>query len=663
MGRPHLHAAALLLGILLGAVLPAVGQSAPLMVVGSDTVHEGAFRYAFEKNRAYTLQGKQMGVEEFLNSYRDFRLKVLDARHRGLDTSAAFRMEYEKYRNYQLASRLLDSARREQMYRAAYDRMQREVDASHILLPVPEGGDTLAAYTLAQQVRQRVLAGEDFGSLARQYSSDPSAQQNGGHLGYFGAFTMVAPFEQAAYATQVDSVSQPVRSNFGYHIIRVNGNRPSRGKMLVAHIMKLVPAEADSAHLAKVNQKLDSIRRLAQGGTDFAALAQAESEDASSSQRGGMLPWVSTGRYPETFTQAAFELKEDGELSTIVRSPFGLHLLKRIAYQPVPSFEAARETIRNSFARDGIVLEGEHALRSAMQRLADLKLHSDALLRSRQHITEHPGSPLPDSIAKEPFAEVGGRTFYVRDIPYAQGPRPVADSGQAAAPFLQAAQQLVDDAVEECAERRLVAQYPELGYTLSEFRDGLLLFEVSEREVWRAPEPDSAKLRRLYRKNRKSLRFEHCYEVEVYSSADKEKLAAARTQLVQLAPSGQSAPLAAGDSITVTRQRFDAESPMMRGYKPSATQGANTPAEMGSAPAAWEHGVSPVMAAQGGKSQFLRVVGEAHNVRKTFAEASGDLQTLYQEEAEQRWLHRLSKRYPVKVNKMRIDELEALYAQ
>ena len=113
----------------------------------------------------------------------------------------------------------------------------------------------------------------------------------------------------------------------------------------------------------------------------------------------------------------------------------------------------------------------------------------------------------------------------------------------------------------------------------------------------------------------------------------------------------------------MTRQRFDAESPMMRGYKPSATQGANTPAEMGSAPAAWEHGVSPVMAAQGGKSQFLRVVGEAHNVQKTFAEASGDLQTLYQEEAEQRWLHRLSKRYPVKVNKMRIDELEALYAQ
>src|SRR5690606_34464935 len=231
--------------ILISAFGPALSQqtidgAAPLFMVGGHTVTVGEFTYLYRKNHQHKPEAfTASGIEEYLDLYIRYKLKVAEAIARGMDTTASFRQEYETYRAELLKPYLGDVAMVDSLVAITYDRLKEEIRAAHILVQVsPEAApdDTLRAWNRIVEARNRALAGEDFGKLAGIYSDEPGAATRGGDLGYFTALQMVFPFEQAAYSTPIGSVSMPVRTRFGYHILKVLDRRPSQGEVEVSHI-------------------------------------------------------------------------------------------------------------------------------------------------------------------------------------------------------------------------------------------------------------------------------------------------------------------------------------------------------------------------------------------------------------------------------------------
>jgi peptidyl-prolyl cis-trans isomerase SurA len=180
-----------------------------------------------------------------------------------------------------------------------YERTTKEVNASHILLMVPKGATMDQEDEILKRIktiRQEIIAGKDFNEAAFEYSEDPSAKTNKGQLGYFTAFQMVVPFENAAFSTPAGEISQPVRSSFGYHILKVHDIRDNQGEILVAHIMKMFPQDVTPEIKSHLKAQIDSIYTELKNGADFAELANAKSDDKRSAAAGWRNALVYSGK-------------------------------------------------------------------------------------------------------------------------------------------------------------------------------------------------------------------------------------------------------------------------------------------------------------------------------------------------------------------------------
>src|SRR5687767_14055445 len=216
-------------------------KSLTLFTVNKNSVTVDEFIYLYKKNHQDPQKDfTKEKIEEYLDLFVKFKLKVEEARSRGLDTTKVFLKEFSGYKDELRKPYLPDAKIIDSLVKLTYARMQEEVNASHVLValkPDASPGDTLKAYTKITGLREKTLNGADFGQLATEFSDDPSAKMNKGNLGYFTAMQMVYPFESAAYETKVGSISVPVRTRFGYHLIKVTNRRPARGEVEVSHIM------------------------------------------------------------------------------------------------------------------------------------------------------------------------------------------------------------------------------------------------------------------------------------------------------------------------------------------------------------------------------------------------------------------------------------------
>ncbi|MCB0381655.1 MAG: peptidylprolyl isomerase, partial [Flavobacteriales bacterium] len=285
-----------LVTLLLSAVLVSKAQQTDpvLLKIDNKAVTLSEFDAIFKKNNTKETVITEESVNEYLDLYIKFKLKVREAENLGLDTSASFKSELEGYRKQLIQPYLTDREVSEALIEEAYERMKYDVNASHILINVDENAlpkDTLIAYNQILKIRDRILKGEDFGTVAVETSNDPSSKTNKGNLGYFNALHMVYPFESAAYNLKVGDISMPVRTRFGYHIIKLNDKRAARGNIKVAHIMIQGSKDLDEETLKNKKQKIDEIyAKLLTDKTQFGELAQQFSDDKGSAARNGELP-------------------------------------------------------------------------------------------------------------------------------------------------------------------------------------------------------------------------------------------------------------------------------------------------------------------------------------------------------------------------------------
>ncbi len=510
--------------------VPAPGPA--IETLGTVPVPAREFAYVYRKNNATAPDyGTRASVSEYLTLYTNFRLKVLDAEKRGLDTTQAFRRELDGYRQQLAQPYLTEKTVTDQLVREAYERMGQEVNASHLLVRVaPDAApaDTLATYQKALALRQRVSGGEDFAVVARAASEDPSAAENGGKLGYFTAMQMVYPFESAAYRTAVGQMSGPVRTRFGYHIIRVNNRRPAQGELKVAHLMVRVTPQAPRADSAAAHQKINALYARLRKGEPWNKLVAQFSEDAGSAPNGGELPPFGTGRMLPTFEEVAFKLQKPGDFAAPVQTPYGWHIIKLVEKQPLATFAALEPTLKSKVAKDS---------RSELNRAAFLKRirqenqlveipagkalafsqADTALVKGRYkfdpaRLTAGGAKPSKKAIKasgdKQPIFTIKGQPYSVADfLSFAQQnqrPRPGAEPRFV---MQQLYDQFVDQRLTEFEKASLPTKYEDYRMLVQEYRDGILLFQLMDEKVWSKAIEDTAGLRKFFLANRASYQF------------------------------------------------------------------------------------------------------------------------------------------------------------
>ncbi len=447
-----------------------------------------------------------------------------------LDTNQAFISELKGYRKQLAQPYMTDVAVTDALIKEAYDRMQFDIHANHILIGCADDAlpkDTLEAYNKAIKTRKSILNGGDFAQIAGESSSDPSAKNNGGDLGFFTAMQMVYPFETAAYNTEVGEISMPVRTRFGYHIIKIIEIRPAKGTIKVSHIMIKVSSETPDSIALLTKSKIDEIYSDLKDGANFEEYAGKFSDDKASGRKGGELPPFGTGRMVPEFEKVAFALSKDGDISKPVRTSYGWHIIKRLELIPIPTFEDKKSELKNQVSRDSRANLGRESMISKIKIEYKLKEYP----KNFDEYSNKLDSTLTNGVWDPKTVEGMKKTlFTLADKKYTQEDfAKYMSSHQSKKTNTTPKQiayklykQFVDESCFLYEEDNLEKKYPEFASLMQEYRDGILLFNLTDTKVWSKAVQDTIGLKEFHEKNKNDYMWGQRVDAVVYTCISPE---------------------------------------------------------------------------------------------------------------------------------------------
>jgi len=522
----------LLAGTLLLSGLSLTAQKKEvLFTIDNQPYYTDEFVRVYNKNLDLVKDESQKDLDNYLELYLAYKLKVNKAYKLGLDKEPKYINELKSYRTQLSKNYLTDTEITEELIREAYDRSLKEIKASHILIRVDENAsaqDTLKAYQKIQSIRERAVKGEDFGKLAQEFSEDPSAKENKGYLGYFSVFRMVYPFENGAYSTKVGEVSEPVRSRFGYHVIKVNDVRDNRGEITVAHIMISKPQDVSKA--AEANEKINTIYKKLQQGESFESLATQFSEDKSSAPKGGLLARIASGQLnSEAFEEAAFSIKNVGEYTQPIESEFGWHIIKLLERHPIKPFEEVKTDFENRIKRDERSKKIEESMNNRLEKkykpVVDYKLLEKATkLVSEDYESEK--FEIPEDIDLFNKSAMIIQKKHISGVEFLNYIQSQQNAMRKIRPLEKLRQELTDNFVSSNLnayyDENLENEFPEFGYVMNEYKEGLLLFDLMEKEIWQRAQNDSLGLEAFYNLNKDNYKWNQRLDGVVASSVNRD---------------------------------------------------------------------------------------------------------------------------------------------
>ena len=503
-----------------------------LFTIDDNPYYTDEFIRVYNKNLDLVKDDSQKDLDKYLELFLGYKLKVQKANKVGLQYGTNYQNELKSYRNQLSKNYVNDSKVTNELVKEAYDRLQQEIRASHILVLLDEGAtpeDTLKAYNKILDIKRRLDAGEDFVTVAKQTSEDPSVKDNNGDLGYFSAFRMVYPFENATYKTNVGKVSKPFRTRFGYHIVKVVDKRINRGEVTVAHIMIL--KNTDEAQNAKAKSTIEDIYQKIQQGESFETLAQQFSEDKSSAPKGGVLQRFGSGQLSsEEFENVAFELKDKNQISKPFQSQFGWHIVKLIEKHPVRTYDEMKSELEEKIRKDerSLLITNSLAkkLRNKYSILKDVKI----LVKIKAVVT--------DEFYAQTWVE-NDKTKEIKGIVLTLNKDKKINANQFI-DFIIGKQKsniktkpisrLVDELFEKFIDEQLIAYYNEnlenefsdFKNIMEEYRDGLLLFDLMEKEIWNRAKNDTLGLSEYFKNNISNYQWKKRYNLDILSSTDSK---------------------------------------------------------------------------------------------------------------------------------------------
>jgi peptidyl-prolyl cis-trans isomerase SurA len=486
-------------------------------------------------------------------------------------------------------------------------------------------------------IRERIMKGEDFTSLAKATSEDPSAKENGGDLGYFTAFQMVYPFEKAAYQTPVGQVSNPIRTRYGYHLIYVYDKRPARGEMHVAHIVVKPKSEQNSE--ANAETKIQEIyQKLISGESTFEELASKFSDDPTSAKKGGELPWFGTGKMVVEFEDAAFALKNNGDYSTPFKTAFGWHIVKRLEYRPLASFESMEKEIKGKVSKDS---RAEQTKKSFIEKL---KVEYGYTIEEAElvKLVEKADSNVFEGkiyvgkkAMQKPLIRMKDYTITVSDFNDYMRTKGRSKATMSPGDYVRAsAAKMGEDKLLQLEDAKLEEKYTPFRLLMKEYREGILLFEMTDQMVWSKAVKDTAGLAAFYESNKQKFMWPERASVVIYtcSSADIAK------KVRKMVKDGKDKSEIAGELNKESQLNLQLQ---------EGTYAAEDNALLSKA--AWKLGLSEEIADndQVVILQFKEILPPAI---KKLEEARGMITSEYQTYLEQEWIKSMRKEHSFTVN-------------
>jgi len=450
------------------------------------------FKKVYEKNIELVADERQKELKNYLELYINYKLKLKQAYHLKLDTTKTYKREFETYKNQLIAPYLQDTSFLAKQVKEAYFRTKYQIRASHILVKLSANAspqDTLIAYQKIIKARNEIIGGKSFASIAKVISDDQSAKNNGGDLGYFTAFKMVYPFENAVYNKKVGEVSMPFKTRFGYHITKVVDIQKSKGEVEVAHIL-ITDLTAKGKH------KIDSIYDRLQKGDHFNTLSKLFSNDKGTAKKGGKLSKFGIGMMVKPFEKVAFSLTEEGELSNPFRTRFGWHIVKLLKRDPVKSFSELKAQLTNRIKNSG---------RAKLSDLAVLnRLKSEYKVVVNTQFKAIFSTLNRDTISRDSLQNVL-LTIQNKKINQVQFFDYIKNRKNQSIPILF--NDFVDQEVLTYFKENLVHTEPAYAATLKEYQEGLLLFELMQQKIWNKSTKDSLGLKAFFVKNKGNYAF------------------------------------------------------------------------------------------------------------------------------------------------------------
>lgn len=621
-----------------------------IMTVAGEDIPKSEFVRVFKKNNTKETNFDKKAVDEYVQLYINYKLKVKEALELGMDTVKAFIDELAGYRKQLAQPYLVDKEVSDKLLHEAYDRMKTDLRASHILVKCDADAlpkDTLEAYNKIMKIRAELLKGGDFATLAKKYSEDPSAKDNGGDLGYFSALQMVYPFESMAYNTRVGEISMPVRTRYGYHLIKVTDSRPAQGEVRVSHIMVKVAANASPEDTMKAFRKINEIYDKLKTGGNFEELAKQYSDDQSSSKNGGLLPMFGTGRMVPEFEKAAFALKNVNDYSAPVRTSYGWHILKLIEKKPLGSFEDLQADLKQRVAKDS---RSELSKTSMIERIKkkygfseNPKMKDEFAKVVDSTLTE--GKWTTDKAAglKGIMFTLGNKKYSQADFAtYLADHQSKRSSGNSPVSLMNHHYgEWLNESCLAYEESKLDSLYPDFRNLMKEYRDGILLFELTDKKVWSKAVKDTTGLKEFYEKDKNNYMWGERVDATIYTCANAEIAKEVRKLMKKI------------DDNDTLMARVNKSSQLNLQVKSGKfAKGDNEIIDSIS----WKTGITPDFP-RDKQVVFVDIRQVIPPQPKTLEEAKGLVTADYQAALEKEWIASLRAKYTVTVNQDVVDSV------
>ena len=499
---------------------------------GKYPVDKKEFLRVYEKNAINQKPDySEKAIREYVDLYSLFRMKVKEAELMKLDTTKSIQYELDNYRKQLAQNYLTDEEVRGKQIKEAYERMKENIDVVHILIqssPMAQSKDTVAPYKLIDSIYTAITQkGADFGEMAEKFSQDRGSAVKGGDIGTITALATVYEFENVAYNSPIGKVSKPFRTPFGYHILKVIDRGPAKGDIEVAQIMTLAQKakgeDADAKALAKANEALAKLKK----GANWSEMVAEYSEDKYSRGNDGKLDRFGVGQMIRSFEDAAYSLNKPGEIySKPVKTEYGYHIIKLVKKYPVPPFDSVKKKLKARIERDGRAevarkifyenIKKKNGYREYKQNIEALKLEFVANVKDTGKNANK--LILSDFKTDEVLFEVKGVGYKAYDmLKYASDVTRGRIMGPKAVIFDNLYENYAKMVVTDIEEENLLDEKPEFRNLMNEYRDGIMLFELMDKNVWGKASKDTVGLTAFHAKRKNNYMWNPGFRGAVYT--------------------------------------------------------------------------------------------------------------------------------------------------
>jgi len=638
------------------AQAPNYNPSSILFNIGKEQVSAGEFVKVYQKTNVNgEADFSEKSLRDYLDLYINFRLKVKEAKDMKMDTTAAVLNEFKTYRGKLTPSYMFDTS----LVGEAYKRMKTELHVQHLLVKLDQNAspaDTLKAFKRISNWKKLLAAKKiDFNQLATDSSGDPSAKDNHGDLGWLTAMQVIYPFETAAYNSKPGQISGPVRTQFGYHLIRVIETRPSQGTITVSHLFIKVPAKATDEDQAKAKAKIDSLYGLLKSGANWDDLVKNFSQDKTSSANGGQLKPFTTGQMVKEFEDQAFSLKNPGDYSQPVQTKFGWHIIKLVEKKPFGTYDAMKDDIKKKiengpwkdYARSSFItkLKKDYQFKEFSDKKTALFSKIDSsILKGVWNDSMVANMKAPVFTMTDAKWVPETRSFTQADLAdYIEKNQRkfMGNKGGKQAILNNIYDQFVASSVTNFEDARLEAKYSPFRDLMEEYMNGILLFDLASDKVWTKAVEDTTGLKAFYDDNKNNYMGQEKVKVTTYTCKNEDCAEMLKKyQDKKMADADILAKLNKKDkdNLKVTTDEFE--------------KGKGTEIEK----LGWG-GVGTTYTQKDSVIRILRIDQVLPPAPKPLSEVKGYVVADYQEYLEKAWIAQLRQKYPVSVNEQVFQSL------